>query len=254
MKTLTKVMPKISLLQSKTASFVNSIKRECVSCHDNNFSILSSSHLKALCCRISDSYYGEKFSQIIMNSTLLSSQTFPELSSIYDCCCKMLEFDEVPEVYVTKCIRGINALSAVVDDKKIIFLSRMSLVLLSEEELKFLLGHELGHHKQGNIEYRIVNGLMDNLNKKAECIGNIIPDMIKIPLKKWCRNSEYMADMAGYRCCGSIDVVHRIFQKISPHEKHSAIDEYKELSYVHPMFHTRFEKLKENIKNNNYGI
>lgn len=121
----------------------------------------------------------------------------------------------------------------------------MATIRLNEKELRFILGHELGHHQQGNLVCHTVNGLLDTFNTSSEIFGPMISDTIEVPMKRWCRQSEFNADRAGYICCGDIDAVTNLFLKLGMESVCSAYKEYKELEDAHPHLQTRFTELKK---------
>lgn len=94
-----------------------------------------------------------------------------------------MNIDEVPEVYVTNQLKGINALSVGTDDAPIILISRKAMISLSDGELKFMIGHELGHIFQKNLMCHTIKGLLDKLNSKSEILGPIVSDLIDVSLK-----------------------------------------------------------------------
>lgn len=206
--------------------------------------ILNNAITKASLRRIADNFYSTSIEDTLKLSTLVSVSSFPALYRILENCCHTLSIDEIPEVYVTGRLRGINALSLEVKRKKFILLSREATICLSEPELEFLLGHELGHHQQGNLVCHTVNGLLNSLNAKSEIFGPLISDTIEVPLKRWCRQSEFNADRAGLICSGDINVVKQLFVKLGMIENPTVFNLYQETSEDHPLLSTRYNELK----------
>ena len=206
---------------------------------------LNNSITKSGLQKIADTYYASQLEELICKSTELSAVTHPSLFKIYKSCCKQLGFVNLPKLYVTGQIRGINALSIEVKGRKLILLSRMSTIRLNEQELKFILGHELGHHQQGNLACHTVNGLLDTLNNSSEIFGSMISDTIEIPMKRWCRQSEFNADRAGLICCEDLEFIINLFLKLGMRSNLSAYHEYKELEASHPHLQTRLAALTQ---------
>lgn len=206
---------------------------------------LNNSITKAALRKIADTYYSQQLEGIIQKSTELSVLTHPTLYNVYKECCQKLGFVHFPKLYVTGQIQGINALSVEVKGRRLILLSRMSTIRLNEQELKFILGHELGHHQQGNLACHTVNGLLDTLNNSSEIFGPMISDTIEVPMKRWCRQSEFNADRAGFICCGEIEIVINLFLKLGMQPSQSAYNEYKELEASHPHLQTRLAILTQ---------
>lgn len=201
--------------------------------------------VKAGLKKIADFYCAKQLDVLLRHSSELKASSYPQLYRIYKECCKRLGFVKIPKLYITYQIIGINALSLEVKGHKLILLSRMATIRLNEKELRFILGHELGHHQQGNLVCHTVNGLLDTFNTSSEIFGPMISDTIEVPMKRWCRQSEFNADRAGYICCGDIDAVTNLFLKLGMESVCSAYNEYKELEDAHPHLQTRFTELKK---------
>ena len=175
---------------------------------------------------------------------LVTESKFPRLNNILQYCYTELNVKELPEVYVTNNLTGINALSIGNDNNPLIIISQKAVVALSEGELKFMLGHEMGHLLQRNLECHTLKGILDNVNNKTEVLGPAISDMIEVPLNQWYRCAEYTADRAGLICCKDIDVVNRLFNKFCKDINDvSVTDSYMELSHSHPLLANRFREL-----------
>ena len=202
---------------------------------------------KAILRKIADTYYGKQLDSLLNEATELTSDTHPVLFERFQYCCDSLGMNLQPKAYVTGRMRGINALSIEVKRKQIILISPKVAIMLSPEEQAFLLGHEIGHHQQGNLVCHTVNGLVENFNNASAIFGPLVLDAIEVPLKRWCRRSEFNADRAGYICCQDIEVVRKLFQMIGGNQHISAYREYKEMGAAHPLLQTRLEVLTQYI-------
>ena len=194
---------------------------------------------------IADKYYGNQIAVIRNEGMLLTNESYPMLYSTYAHCCHTLKIKNPPVVYITHRLRGINALSVEINNEQMILLSRRVAISLSTKEQAFILGHELGHHQQGNLVGHTVNGLVNSLKDKSEILGPMIQDAIEVPLKRWCRRSEYNADRAGLLCCKDIETVKQLFMKIGMIESVTIYHQYKETSDDHPMLTTRLKELND---------
>lgn len=206
---------------------------------------LNNSITKAALRKIADTYYSQQLEGIIQKSTELSVLTHPTLYNIYKECCRKLGFVRFPKLYVTGQIQGVNALSVEVKGRRLILLSRISTIRLNEQELRFILGHELGHHQQGNLACHTVNGLLDTLNNSSEIFSPMISDTIEVPMKRWCRQSEFNADRAGLICCKNLEAVESLLSKITEKRFRTSYTSISELFEDHPLLMTRMEKLIE---------
>lgn len=194
--------------------------------------------------KIADTYYADQIEEIEKLSTKLTSTSFPTLYNIYNRCCITLKIKNPPIVYVTNKLRGINALSVEVKERKLILLGRRVAISLPPLEQAFIIGHELGHHQQENLVCHTVNGLLTSMQDKSEIFGPMLMDTIEVPLKQWCRQSEFNADRAGYLCCQNLAVIKSIFHRIGMIDNPSAYHLYKETSKDHPSMETRYKELQ----------
>ena len=198
--------------------------------------------------KVADSYYGDELDSLIKEATELSTDSYPALFDVYAACCDTLGMYSRPSAYVTGKMKGVNALSLEVKGECLILVSPKVATCLHPSEQAFLLGHEISHHQQGNLVCHTVNGLMKNLNDASAIFGPLLLDAIEVPLKRWCRCSEFNADRAGYLCCNDIEAVQCLFMRLGMLSEASAYDFYRELETVHPLLTTRWTILKEYVE------
>lgn len=216
---------------------------------DDNYlgDLLDNALSRSVLRRIADSYYGEQLSGLIDEATRLTPETYPTLHAVYASSCDTLGFYNPPAVFVTGRLKGINALSLDVKGSQSILVSPKVATCLSPNEQSFILGHELGHHQQGNLVCHTVGGLLDNFSHASEVFGPLLLDTIEMPLKRWCRCSEFNADRAGYLCCEDVDAVKQLFIRLGMKEMPSVYARYRELETSHPLLETRWSTLQEYI-------
>lgn len=216
---------------------------------DNYFGdLLENKYVRNCLKHIADKYYGKQIEDITSHATLLTPNNYPSLYDVYDYCCQTLGITNKPTTYITNKLHGINALSVEIENKQIILLSRKAAIALSPEEQAFVLGHELGHHQQGNLVCHTVNGLLNSMNDKSEILGPMIMDAVDVPLKRWCRRSEYNADRAGLHCCKDLSIVRNLFIRLGMIENVTIYHQYKETEEDHPMLISRLAELQEYSK------
>ena len=212
-------------------------------------SILSNGLVRKSLQLFVDMYCKEQIQKIKSTGQLVSNSNYPHFYDILQSCYKSLNVEEMPEVYVTNQLKGINALSIGTDNAPIILISRKAMISLSDGELKFMIGHELGHILQKNLMCHTIKGLLDNLNSKSEILGPIVSDLIDVPLNQWYRCAEYTADRAGFICAKNMVDVKSLFQRLcnSPIKAIAPISKYFELSNIHPMYSNRMNQLEQFI-------
>ena len=133
----------------------------------------------------------------------ISDKNLPEVKNILLTACKILDIEQVPDIYVQWGFQ-INAFTAGVD-KPLIVLNSGAIDLMTAEELLFVIGHELGHIKSQHVLYHqlsMVLPFLGNLIGAATLgIGDLIAKGIQLALLNWQRMSEFTADRAGLLCC-----------------------------------------------------
>ncbi len=207
--------------------------------------VLSNGLVRKSLQAFSDKYCIRQIETIKSTGRLVTSDNYPRLYENLQCCCEKLNVEFVPELYVTSQLKGVNALSVGTDSEPIILVSPQAVVALNDAELKFLIGHELGHILQQNLMCHTIKGVLDALNDKSDVLGVMVGDLIDIPLNKWYRCAEFTADRAGYICCGDIASVKSLFEKTNQLNIKSGYSEFMELYQNHPLVNTRIEKVSE---------
>lgn len=242
------------IVESVKASKLLSQKKEAplpyaYPCDNYMDSILSNGLVKKTLQLFADKYCKEQIQNIKSTGQLVCNSNYPHFYNILQSCYKSLDIEEVPEVYVTNQLKGINALSVGTDNAPIILISRKAVISLSDGELKFMIGHELGHILQKNLMCHTIKGLLDNLNSKSEILGPIVSDLIDVPLNQWYRCAEYTADRAGFICAKSITHIRSLFERLcnTTIKETNQIARYFELSNIHPMYNNRINQLEQFI-------
>ena len=216
---------------------------------DNYMGDLLDNHLiKTILRKIADSYYGKQLDELLNEATELSADTYPMLYVRYLSCCNTLGMYNNPAAYISGRLKGINALSLEVKEKQLILISPKVATCLPLAEQSFLLGHELSHHQQGNLVCHTVNGLMDTINNASDIFGPLVLDTIEVPLRRWCRCTEFNADRAGYLCCRDTNAIKKLFMRLGMKSNTTAFANYMEVESAHPLFCTRWNVLMQYVE------
>ncbi|GGZ27474.1 peptidase M48 [Streptomyces inusitatus] len=133
----------------------------------------------------------------LSDSVRVGERQFAHLHSMLRDACYILDLEKVPAMYVTQDPRP-NAMCIGLDEPIIVVTTGL-VELLDEEEMRAVVGHEVGHALSGHSVYRTVLLFLTNLALKVAWIplGNVAIMAIVTALREWFRKSELSADRAG---------------------------------------------------------
>lgn len=132
----------------------------------------------------------------LANAVLVGPNQRPGLNELYEEVLATMNCPTRPQLYV-KQSREANAM-AVGFDEPFVVINSGALELLSREEQRFLLAHEVGHIMSGHVVYRTLAEilLLVGLSGLPFLAGlALLP--IQVALFEWYRKSELSADRAG---------------------------------------------------------
>ncbi|MGW4649131.1 M48 family metallopeptidase [Kitasatospora sp. NPDC004289] len=126
-----------------------------------------------------------------------SERQFPELHAMVRDAAYVLDLDKVPDLYVTQ-DPTVNAM-CIGMDTPIIVLTTGLVELLDAEELRAVIGHEVGHAMSGHAVYRTMLLILTNVATRIAWIplGNLAITAVITALKEWFRKAELSCDRAG---------------------------------------------------------
>lgn len=126
-----------------------------------------------------------------------SERQFPHIHDMVRDAAYILDLEKVPELYVTQDPKP-NAM-CIGMDTPIIVLTTGLVEMLDEEELRAVVGHEVGHAMSGHAVYRTMLLILTNIATRIAWLplGNIAIMAIITALKEWFRKSELSCDRAG---------------------------------------------------------
>ena len=133
----------------------------------------------------------------LSDSVRVSDQQFSHLNDMLRDACYILDLEKVPAMYVTQDPQP-NAMCIGLD-APIILVTTGLVELLDEEEMRAVVGHEVGHALSGHAVYRTILLFLTNLAVRIAWIplGNLAIMAIVTALREWFRKSELSADRAG---------------------------------------------------------
>ena len=140
---------------------------------------------------------------------------FADLDALLQECVDVLDAPEKPELFVTQSPIA-NAYTIGMDQPFIVLTSGLY-DLMTHDEMRFVVGHELGHALSGHAVYRT---MMMHLMRLAGSfgfmpIGGWALRAIVAALLEWQRKSELSGDRAGLLCCQELDTAIRVEMKLA---------------------------------------
>jgi Zn-dependent protease with chaperone function len=126
---------------------------------------------------------------------------YPRVHRLFAEAAASLDIAELPELYVQN-DRTING-KCIGMAKPFIVINSGTIELLDDEELRCLLGHELGHLVSGHAVYRTMVEILTAWAIRFSWlpVGVIVIRAIVAALQEWWRKAELSADRAGLLSC-----------------------------------------------------
>jgi Zn-dependent protease with chaperone function len=151
---------------------------------------------------------------MFLASSVRASQTqFPQLYQALRDGAYVLDLQEVPELYIWQ-NPLVNAM-ALGSDKPFIVVTTGMVDLYDAEEMRFAIGHELGHVLSGHVVYRTMLFHLINLARRVAWmpIGYLGLRAIIWGLEEWYRKSELSCDRAGLLAGQDVEAGRRALMK-----------------------------------------
>ena len=147
----------------------------------------------------------------------INNDNLQKVYSLYSEACAILDIKKIPDLFISFDPR-INGYTSGVE-KPFIVLTSGAIDLLDDDELMFLIGHELGHIKARHVLYTV---MAQNFSLVANLLGNLTFGIggvaatgVEIALLHWYRMSELSCDRAGLLTCQSKKAAINFFIKLN---------------------------------------
>ena len=144
----------------------------------------------------------------------VTADNYPHIYELLVYACEILDVENRPDLYI-QWGYNINAFT-VGAEHPIIVLNSGLIDLCADEEIMFIIGHELGHIKSNHMLYHMMaqsfNGIISLIPFP---ITKAAATSIQYLLYYWYRMSEFTADRAGLMCCQNEEAAVRAFMKMA---------------------------------------
>ncbi len=155
------------------------------------------------------------------NAVKLGPNQRPDVYQALLRACEILDWPDIPELYVIQDPR-VNAMAIGLDHPFIVMNSAL-LDRLSIDELRVVLGHEIGHIMSGHVLFKTLHWIL------TVAAYRILPKYLLLPtlpvflaLREWDRKSELSSDRAGLLVSQNIKLSLAVIFKLSGCDNHEA--------------------------------
>jgi Zn-dependent protease with chaperone function len=159
--------------------------------------------------------FGEKPIRLAFqaNAVKVSPNQFPRVHRLYEDVARTMDAPMKYDLFVSQ-TPIVNA-GAYGMDKPFIILNSGSLVLLDDDELSFVLGHELGHIMSDHVLYRTMTVLLLQLATMGFPVVGIAARVVLVALLEWSRKAELSSDRAGLVAVQEPEIAMRAMLKMA---------------------------------------
>ena len=139
---------------------------------------------------------------------IAGQEEFRYLQDLTDDCSRILDIDVPPSVYI-KNDQDLDAYVTGLDAPHILVVTSELHERYQEypDELRFIVGHELGHIKCDHVHARCMARLLIHLlagDGSSRLRSEIVAPLLTLDLLHWCREAEKSADRSGLICVGQV--------------------------------------------------
>jgi Zn-dependent protease with chaperone function len=151
----------------------------------------------------------------LASAVRVDERQFPAIYAIYQDAARILDIAKLPELYINQEPR-VNAWALGLDNPFIV-VSTGTVELLDDDELRVVLGHELGHVLSGHALYSSVLFALMRISGVSSAIpfGGLGLRAIVTALKEWYRKAELSCDRAGLLVSQDPGAVTRVHMKMA---------------------------------------
>jgi Zn-dependent protease with chaperone function len=148
---------------------------------------------------------------ILGSAVRVGPRQFPRLHDIVTECAQELHIP-VPTTYVTQNFGSINAGTFGTETDSFIVINSATVDRLTDDELRFVIGHECGHIQNSHVTYHTA---LNFLTHVSSIFVRWIVTPARIALMGWSRRGEITCDRAGLICCRDLKVATTTMVKLA---------------------------------------
>lgn len=161
-------------------------------------------------------FFGERGIRLLFqaNAVRVGPNQFPKLHQLYTDVLTTMDWSERPELFVSQ-TPFVNA-GAFGVERPFIVINSGALTLLDDDEMRTLLGHELGHIMSGHALYHTILVIILFVSANfLPFLTSLMLAPIRFALLEWYRKSELSSDRAGLIATQDPPASMRMFMKMA---------------------------------------
>jgi Zn-dependent protease with chaperone function len=160
-------------------------------------------------------FFGEKPIRLAFqaNAVKVSPNQFKRVNELYEDVLKTLDAPRRYPLFVSQ-TPIVNA-GAYGMDEPFIIMNSGTLILLEDDEVSFILGHEVGHIMSDHVLYRTMTELLIQLAAMGFPVVGLAARAVLVALLEWYRKSELSSDRAGLLAVQDPEIAMRTHMKMA---------------------------------------
>ncbi len=143
----------------------------------------------------------------------VTRESCPELYDLIKDVANTLDVEDLPEIY-TEWGYAVNGYTTGIKDRTLLVLNSGTIDLLNTSQLRYIVGHEMGHIKSGHVLYHMMAQYFSSIISMIPLGENLLRP-IQYALLYWSRMSEFTADRAGLLACQDKDEAIKAITKMA---------------------------------------
>lgn len=151
------------------------------------------------------------------NTVEVTSKQLPHLYQLFLDAAFRLGIGKTPDLFIIQSPQANSYTSGV--ERPFVVVTSGLLELLTDDEVLYVLGHELGHWQANHVLYKMASRLFSEaaaaIADYTLGVGRLLTAPIQLAILKWDRCSELTADRAGLLVVRRVDSVVRTLMKLT---------------------------------------
>jgi Zn-dependent protease with chaperone function len=127
-----------------------------------------------------------------------------------------------PRVYLVS-DRELNACAGNLTDPVILVNSEILETFTDPAELRFIIGHEMGHIRAGHVKLLVALSAIASAIRAHALLPDVIAEAPLLLFLKWAREAEMSADAAGLICCQDLAVAEQALARLAHGSKREGV-------------------------------